>query len=204
MRYPGRSSLRRLPFVERLGSLGAFTQTTFGVDHFRSQWRRQGDRVREASRTTSRYPHTRLPHHPRAAAGVSYHFVSEQRFREMVASGDLLEHAVVHGTHSYGTPRRDVVDAIASGRDVLLEIDIQGARQVKRNLPDAKLVFIAPPSWEELVRRLRGRGTESASQVGHRLATARTELQAQGEADFVIVNDRIEDTVQALIVLMGL
>ena len=136
--------------------------------------------------------------------GVSYHFVSEQRFREMVASGDLLEHAVVHGTHSYGTPRRDVVDAIASGRDVLLEIDIQGARQVKRNLPDAKLVFIAPPSWEELVRRLRGRGTESASQVGHRLATARTELQAQGEADFVIVNDRIEDTAQALIVLMGL
>ena len=87
---------------------------------------------------------------------------------------------------------------------MLLEIDIQGARQVKRNLPEAKLVFIAPPSWEELVRRLEGRGTEDASQVERRLTTARVELEAQEEADFVVVNDRIEDTAQALIVLMGL
>ena len=89
----------------------------------------------------------------------------------MAASGQLLEHAVVHGRYSYGTPRRDVADAIAAGKDVLLEIDIQGARQVKRNLPEAKLVFIAPPSWEELVRRLEGRGTEDASQVERRLTT---------------------------------
>ena len=87
---------------------------------------------------------------------------------------------------------------------MLLEIDIQGARQVKRNLPEAKLVFIAPPSWEELVKRLEGRGTEDASQVERRLTTARVELEAQEEADFVVVNDRIEDTAQALIVLMGL
>ena len=136
--------------------------------------------------------------------GVSYHFVSEQQFQEKAESGELLEHAIVHGTHSYGTPRGEVADAIASGRDVLLEIDLQGARQVKRNLPEAKLVFIAPPSWEELVRRLTGRGTENASQVEHRLATARVELEAREEADFVIVNDRIEDTAQALIALIGL
>ncbi len=146
---------------------------------------------------------TRKPR-PGEVDGISYHFVSEQRFREKVDSGELLENAVVHGRYSYGTPRGEVVDAIASGRDVLLEIDLQGARQVKRNLPEAKLVFIAPPSWEELVRRLTGRGTENASQVELRLATARVELDAREEADFVIVNDRIEDTAQALIVLMGL
>ena len=146
---------------------------------------------------------TREPR-PGEVDGVSYHFVSEQRFQEKVESGELLEHAIVHGTHSYGTPRGEVADAIAPGRDVLLEIDLQGARQVKRNLPEAQLVFIAPPSWEELVRRLTGRGTENASQVEHRLATARAELKAREEADFVIVNDRIEDTAQALIVLMGL
>ena len=146
---------------------------------------------------------TREPR-PGEVDGVSYHFVSEQRFQEKVESGELLEHAIGHGTHRYGTPRGEVADAIASGRDVLLEIDLQGARQVKRNLPEAQLVFIAPPSWEELVRRLTGRGTENASQVEHRLATARAELKAREEADFVIVNDRIEDTAQALIVLMGL
>lgn len=146
---------------------------------------------------------TRQPR-PGEIDGISYHFVPEHRFREMAASGQLLEHAVVHGRYSYGTPRKDVADAIAAGRDVLLEIDIQGARQVKRNLPEAKLVFIAPPSWEELVKRLEGRGTEDASQVERRLTTARVELEAQEEADFVVVNDRIEDTAQALIVLMGL
>lgn len=138
------------------------------------------------------------------ADGVSYHFVSTRRFQEMVDAGELLEHAVVHGTHSYGTPREDVASAIASGQDVILEIDLQGARQVKSNLPEAKLVFLAPPSWSELVRRLEGRGTEDAAQVERRLRTARLELEAQTEADFVVVNDHIEDTVQALIVLMGL
>ena len=122
----------------------------------------------------------------------------------MVDAGELLEHAVVHGTHSYGTPREDVASAIASGQDVILEIDLQGARQVKSNLPEAKLVFLAPPSWSELVRRLEGRGTEDAAQVERRLRPARLELEAQAEADFVVVNDHIEDTVQALIVLIGL
>lgn len=146
---------------------------------------------------------TRQPR-PGEIDGISYHFVSEERFREMTDAGELLEHAVVHGKHSYGTPRKDVADSLAAGRDVLLEIDIQGARQVKQNLSGANLVFIAPPSWDELVRRLRKRGTEDAAQVERRLATAREELKAQDEADFVIVNDRIEDTAQALIVLMGL
>ena len=146
---------------------------------------------------------TRRPR-PGEADGISYHFVSERRFQEMVDAGELLEHAVVHGRHSYGTPRRDVVDAMVAGKDVLLEIDLQGARQVKRNLPGASLVFIAPPSWEELVRRLEGRGTEDAAQVERRLATARVEMEVRDEADFVVVNDRIEDTAQALIGLMGL
>jgi len=107
---------------------------------------------------------TRQPR-PGEIDGISYHFVPEHRFREMAASGQLLEHAVVHGRYSYGTPRKDVADAIAAGRDVLLEIDIQGARQVKRNLPEAKLVFIAPPSWE--TPRLRPRTPLTCSDSAH-------------------------------------
>lgn len=143
---------------------------------------------------------------PRAGEvdGESYFFVTPDKFKELAADGQLLEWAVVHGQNSYGTPRGPVLEALADGRQVVLEIDLQGARQVKQNLPEAQLVFLAPPSWEELVNRLRGRGTEDASAQARRLATARVELQDMHEADHVIVNERLDETVEALVRLMGL
>lgn len=136
--------------------------------------------------------------------GESYHFVSDEEFARLIAAGELLEFAVVHGRHKYGTPRQPVLDAIAAGRAVVLEIDLQGARQVKRNLPEAQLVFLTPPSWEELESRLKGRGTEDEAAQQRRLATARLELAALSEADHVIENARVEETVAALVGLMGL
>lgn len=136
--------------------------------------------------------------------GVSYHFVTPEHFDDLIARGQLLEHAVVHGRHCYGTPRGPVEEALAQGRTVVLEIDLQGARQIKRNLPEAKLVFLSPPSWEELVSRLRGRGTEDEAAQQRRLETAKLELEAIAEADHVVENDDVEQTVATLIGLMSL
>lgn len=136
--------------------------------------------------------------------GTSYHFVTPEHFAGLVADGQLLEHAVVHGTHSYGTPRGPVEKAVAEGRSVVLEIDLQGARQVKENMPEAQLVFLEAPSWDELRSRLSGRGTEDAATQHRRMATARTEIAAKNEADHCIVNAVVEDTVASLIGLMRL
>jgi guanylate kinase len=133
---------------------------------------------------------TRAPR-PGEADHVHYHFVDEARFDEMVAGGELLEWAVVHGRHRYGTLRRPVERALAAGRPVLLEIDLQGARQVRRTMPDARFVFLAPPSWDEMVRRLVGRDTEDAEEQERRLSTARLELAAEAEFDVTIVNDDV-------------
>jgi guanylate kinase len=134
--------------------------------------------------------------------GVHYWFVSEAEFDRMVEQGELLEWAVVHGQKRYGTPRRPVEEALAAGRPALLEIDLQGARQVHAAMPDALMVFLAPPSWEELVRRLVGRGTETEEERERRLATARLELAAEREFDVTIVNRRIHDAAEELVTLM--
>lgn len=147
---------------------------------------------------------TTRPPRPGEVDGESYFFVSPERFAELAKSGELLEYAVVHGVNSYGTPRQPVLQALAAGRPVVLEIDLQGARQVKANLPEAQLVFLAPPSWEELVHRLQGRGTEDEATQQRRLATAKVELADMEEADHVIVNERLEETVDALVALIGL
>lgn len=146
---------------------------------------------------------TRTPR-PGEVDGESYHFVSRDDFLDLVAAGRLLEHAQVHGSNCYGTPRAPVESALAANKPVVLEIDLQGARQVKANMPEARLVFLTPPSWDELVSRLAGRGTEDDIARERRLATARTELAALEEADHVVVNERVEDTVATLIDLMGL
>lgn len=146
---------------------------------------------------------TRAPR-PAEVPGVSYHFIDQETFDAMVADGAFLEFAVVHNRSSYGTPRKPVEEALAAGRTVVLEIDLQGARQVRANMPSARLVFLDPPSWEELVRRLRGRGTEDEEALGRRLDTARRELEAKSEAEYVVVNDEVPSTVDALIDLMGL
>jgi guanylate kinase len=147
---------------------------------------------------------TTRPPRPGEIEGVHYHFVSDKQFDTLVAEGALLEWAVVHGQHRYGTPRAPVARAIAEGRPALLEIDLQGAHQVRDSWPDARFVFLAPPSWEELVRRLIGRGTESAMQQQRRLQTARAEMAAQAEFDFVIVNREIRQAAEELVALVRL
>lgn len=147
---------------------------------------------------------TTRPPRPGEVDGVHYHFVSAERFDELVATDGLLEWAVVHGTHRYGTPRRPVDEAVAQGRCVVLEIDLQGARQVRTTYPDAQQVFLEPPSWDELVRRLVGRGTETPEQQQRRLVTAREELARAGEFDHVVVNREIDQAVADLVGLLGL
>ncbi len=146
---------------------------------------------------------TRAPR-PGEVDGVHYHFVTDDDFDAMIAHGELLEWALVHGRHRYGTPRRPVLDHLASGEAALLVIDMQGARQVRETMPDARFVFLAPPSWDELVRRLVGRGTEGAEERERRLATARVELAAEREFDHVIVNDDVHRASDQLIAVMGL
>lgn len=116
----------------------------------------------------------------------------------------MLEWALVHGKNKYGTPRGPVDQALAAGEPVLLEIDLAGARQVKVNRPDAQFIFLAPPSWEELERRLLGRGTEGPEERERRLATARVELEAASEFDHVVINDDVERAVGELARLIGL
>lgn len=141
---------------------------------------------------------TRRPR-PGEVEGVHYHFVSDERFEEMVAAGELLEWAVVHGRAKYGTPRAPVEAALAAGRPALLEIDLAGARQVRQTMPDAFFVFLAPPSWDELVRRLVGRGTEDAEERAARLDTARVELAAAEEFDVTLVNDDVRRAAEDLV-----
>jgi guanylate kinase len=147
---------------------------------------------------------TTRPRRPGEVDGVHYHFVDDAMFDFMVAEGELLEWAVVHGHHRYGTPRRAVEEMVASGRPALLEIDLQGARQVKQTMPEALFVFLAPPSWDELVRRLVGRGTESPEERARRLGTAEVELAAESEFDVTIVNRDVHRATDELVHCMGL
>ena len=142
---------------------------------------------------------TRRPR-PGEVDGVHYHYVDDAAFGAMVAAGELLEHAAYAG-HSYGTPRAAVLEQLRRG-PVLLEIELQGARQVRDSMPAAHLVFLAPPSWQELVRRLTARGTESPERVARRLVLARQELAAEAEFDEVIVNDDVELAAERLVASM--
>ncbi|WBB60479.1 guanylate kinase [Streptomyces sp. WMMC500] len=143
---------------------------------------------------------TRRPR-PGERHGVQYFFVSDDEFDKLVANGELLEWAEFSGNR-YGTPRGPVLERLDAGEPVLLEIDLQGARLVRESMPDALLVFLAPPSWEELVRRLTGRGTEAPEVIERRLAAARTELAAEEEFDATLVNTSVEDVSAELLALM--
>lgn len=145
---------------------------------------------------------TRAPR-PGEVQGVHYHFVDDAEFDRLVQAGEFLEYAVVHGRAKYGTPRGPVERALAAGRPALLEIDLQGARQVRRTMPEALFVFLSPPSWDELVRRLVGRGTETEAEREVRLGTAKAELAAAAEFDVVIVNDDVRRASEELVSLMG-
>lgn len=141
---------------------------------------------------------TRRPR-PGEIDGVHYRFVTDQEFDALIDSGGLLEWATVHQVARYGTPREPVERNAAAGRPTLLELDLQGALQVRDKMPEASLVFLAPPGWAELERRLIGRGTETAEERERRLATARRELAAQELFDQVIVNDDVSVACQKLI-----
>ena len=144
---------------------------------------------------------TTRPPRPGEVNGREYHFVDNDEFDRLVASGALLEWARFAGNR-YGTPREPLEQKLEAGVSCLLEIDLAGARQVKRAEPDARLVFLAPPSWDELVRRLTGRGTEPAEVLERRLAVARQELAAADEFEVTLVNTSVQDVCRQLITLM--
>ena len=144
---------------------------------------------------------TRAPR-PGERDGVHYHFLDRAEFERRRDAGEFLEWATVHGTNLYGTPRWPVDEVLAEGRPALLEIDLQGARQVRESMPEALFVFLAPPSWDELVRRLVGRGTEDEAERARRLTTARAEIAAQAEFDVTVVNDDVRRAAEELVSLM--
>jgi guanylate kinase len=144
---------------------------------------------------------TTRPPRPAERDGVDYRFVSDEEFSRLIADGELLEWAEVFG-HRYGTPAGPVREALARGEDVVLEIDVQGAFQVRERDPSAVLVLIEPPSMAELERRLRERGTEDEARLAERLATAERELAERAAFDHVIVNDELERAVDRLVAII--
>jgi guanylate kinase len=182
----GEDRSHRLVVLAGPTAVGKGTVSAYVRDHFPEVWL-------SVSATTRR---------PREVEGVHYHFVSEDEFARMERDDELLESAIVHGQNHYGTPRRPVEEALAQHRMALLEIDLQGARQVRAAMPEAFFVFLAPPSWDELERRLVGRGTEDEEERARRLDTAKVEMAAEDEFDVTIVNDDVRRAAQELVSLM--
>ena len=145
---------------------------------------------------------TTRPPRPGEVEGVNYFFVDDSEFDRMIEAGELLEWATVHNASRYGTPRGPIEHALDAGRSVLLEIDLQGARSVRAAMPEARLIFLLPPTWEELVRRLIGRGTEDSAEQQRRLETAKVELAAQDEFDYRVVNSDVADAAREVVDLM--
>lgn len=145
---------------------------------------------------------TRAPR-PGEVDGVDYHFIDPTRFQQLIDQGELLEWAEIHGgLHRSGTLAQPVRAAAATGVPVLIEVDLAGARAIKKTMPEAVTVFLAPPSWQDLQARLIGRGTETADVIQRRLDTARIELAAQGDFDKVVVNRRLESACAELVSLL--
>jgi guanylate kinase len=144
---------------------------------------------------------TRAPR-PGEQEGIDYYFVDREAFEKMVEAGDLLEHAEFAG-NLYGTPRQPVLDHLAAGVPTILEIELAGARQVRRSMPDARFVFLAPPSLDVLIQRLRDRGTETADAIAARLEHAHAELAAENEFDETIVNNDVERAAADLAALIA-
>lgn len=140
---------------------------------------------------------TTRPPRPGEADGVDYYFVSPERFQEMLAAGELLEHAEVYG-NLYGVPKEPLRQALESGTNVIVRTDVQGARYIKSVCPQAVTIFLAPPDWSELERRLRGRASDGEEQVTRRLQTALEEIATADEFDHVVVNEVIEDTAKRI------
>lgn len=138
---------------------------------------------------------------PGEVDGVHYHFINVDTFRNMIAQGDFLEYAEYVGNF-YGTPRKFVEEAMERGMDAVLDIEIVGAGNVKRQMPEAVRIFIAPPSWSELERRLTERGTDSEEKIEKRLVRAKVEFQAAHDYDYFVINDTVEGAVKELNAIM--
>lgn len=179
---------RRLVVLAGPTAVGKGTLSAYIREHFPEVWL-------SVSATT------RAPR-PGEREGVHYHYVDEAEFARMERDGELLESAVVHGRNHYGTPRGPVEEALRDNKLALLEIDLQGARQVRATMPEALFVFLAPPSWDELVRRLVGRGTEDEEERTRRLETAKVEMAAEKEFDVTIVNDDVRRAAEELVSLL--
>ncbi|MCB1299192.1 MAG: guanylate kinase [Microthrixaceae bacterium] len=169
--------------------------TAVGKGTVAAQIREQYPEVALSVSTTTRAPR------PGEIEGVHYFFVDDAEFDRLIADGELLEWATVHNAHRYGTPRGPVEAALAEGRTVLLEIDIQGAHQIRAAEPSAALVFLLPPSWDELVDRLVGRGTEDEEERRRRLRTAVVELKDQDSFDFRVINDDVARAAKEVVEL---
>lgn len=170
-------------------AVGKGTVSTYVRDHYPQVWL--------SVSATTRDPR------PGEVDGTHYFFVSDEEFDAMARDGQLLEWAVVHNSHRYCTLRSTVERALERGLSVLLEIDLQGARRIRNTMPEANFVFLAPPSWDEMVARLVGRGTETAAEQRVRLETAKLELAAEPEFDHTVINDRVERAAAELVQLMG-
>lgn len=141
---------------------------------------------------------TRAPR-PGETDGIDYYFVTPEQFQQTIDNGEMLEWAEVHsGLQRSGTPAQPVNEALAHGRPVLVEVDLEGARNVKAKMPEATTLFLAPPSWDVLCDRLSNRGTEPDDVVRRRLETAQVELDAQGEFDHIVVNDDLDKAVETI------
>jgi guanylate kinase len=145
---------------------------------------------------------TRAPR-PGEVDGVDYYFWTSRQFDSAIKNGELLEYATVHGSNRYGTPRKPVEEALSRGEKVVLEIDIQGARQVKKVMPEALTIFILPPSWEELVRRLSSRGTEDDVEQNRRLQSAVVELASADDFDHQVINGDVDKCAAKVLELMS-
>ncbi|MFL1999106.1 guanylate kinase [Microbacterium sp. A1-JK] len=208
--------------VKRLGGLGARQRRAL-ASFLDSRWPEPGPRAGRsrlvvlagptavgkgtvAAHIKENYPEIHLsvsattrPPRPGEIDGEHYYFVDDAEFDRMIATGALLEYATVHNKHRYGTPREPIERVLDGGGTALLEIDLQGARQVRAADPSATLVFLLPPSWDELVQRLVGRGTEDAEERARRLRTARVELASQNEFDYRVVNDEVPAAADAVV-----
>lgn len=158
--------------------------------------RRLGPRAHVAVTATTRPPRRG------EKDGVHYYFLSPDAFQEMVDRGELLENAYVYG-HRYGVPKAPLRDALAQDKDVIVRTDVQGARFIKKRYPQVVTIFLLPPSWEELARRLKGRGSEDPHQLALRLETARLEVAKAREFDYQVVNDRLERAVEEVLAIMN-
>lgn len=167
-----------------------------GKDAVLAAVRRRHPEVWVSTSVTTRQPR------PTETDGVEYHFVDQDEIAGMIEAGELLEHAEYAG-NTYGTPRGPVLHRLTEGRPAFLVIELQGMRQVRKLMPDAQFVFLAPPSFEELERRLVGRGTEPAEVVRERLDQARIEMASESEFDVTLVNDEVERAADELVALIA-